>query len=237
MPPSITAADNQDGTGVTVTISGTTGTNTLYSQSVSTPSEGWVSRGTRSGDGTIVAAVVGFHWFHVIESAVSSPSNVVIQTGTLSAASLHYRCMTSAQSIVNMLTLTGLSTVVLRRFPWVRAEEEANKPMVIIAHPGSETMRPNEGTNQRDDVGYPVLVAVYDRDAQANDSDLDKYLLWRQQLARSFRHNTELPALPEITRTIVEPGRIVEPAEYVNGVLYSPLLVRFISREPRGVGA
>lgn len=237
MPPTITAVDNQDGTGVTITISGTDpgATNTLYGQQISDPVPSFQSLGTRVGDGTIGSSIIGYAWYYVAESSVSQISNLILISGTMNVQSVHYRCMLGVQAVVNTLSLSGVNSIKLGRFPWVREREEADVPIITISHPGNESF--TAGTNARDDVGYPVMVGIFDRTEQDNRSELDKYLFWREKLARAMRQTVNLPGVPEVIRTIAEYGPVTVPADFVEGVVHSPITFRFVSREPRGIGA
>lgn len=107
-------------------------------------------------------------------------------------------------------------------------------PSVLVSPHGPEHMNRLQGTNRRDDVEYPVLVSIVDRDNQDPAAGrLDQYLNWREQIARAFRHQT-LAAVPEIIGCWVEPSTIVQPESWMRGFFHSSLLLWFVSREPRG---
>lgn len=151
---------------------------------------------------------------------------------------VHYRCLLAVQELIIALHLPGVAdaSVVVQKLPWARKFTDGVYPFpgVIVSPLGAETMHPEQGTNRLDDVGYPVHVSIVAADNQDLTSNLGAYLLWRESIARAFR-NQPLDGVPEIIRCTVEPQQIVLPEEFTKGVFHSELLLRFVSREPRGL--
>jgi hypothetical protein len=110
-------------------------------------------------------------------------------------------------------------------------------PAILIT-PQGETVDPNSGTNLMDDVTYAVRVTLVDRDNQEPTliANVDRYFVWRQRIARTFR-NQPLAAVPEIYTTTLEPGDVVDAAAWESNLFASVLTLRFVSREPRGANA
>lgn len=164
----------------------------------------------------------------------SSPDTVVAAP----SQSVHWRCLQAVASSVRGLELTGLqpSSVLVLKIPAAVSLGAADVPLpsVLITPYGPEHMNRLQGTNRNDDVEYPVLVSIVDRDNQdPTAGGLDTYLNWREQIARAFR-NQKLAAVPEIIGCWVEPSTIVEPAAWMKGFFHSSLVLWFVSREPRG---
>jgi hypothetical protein len=153
--------------------------------------------------------------------------------------SVHWRCLQAVCTGVRSLGLDGLqsASVLLLKIPAAVSLGAANVPLpsVLVTPYGPEHMNRLQGTNRNDDVEYPVLVSIVDRDNQDPTAGrLDQYLNWREQIARAFR-NQKLPAVPEIIGCWVEPSTIVQPESWMKGFFHSSLLFWFVSREPRGM--
>jgi Rps23 Pro-64 3,4-dihydroxylase Tpa1-like proline 4-hydroxylase len=94
---------------------------------------------------------------------------------------------------------------------------------------------PDAGTNALDDVHYDVIVTIFDRDNQEPTlaENLDRHLLWREQISRSFR-NQRLTGVPEVINAAVEPAEALVEEAWKHELMVSALLLRFTSRETRG---
>lgn len=245
MPLTLAISDNADGTGGVATISGAAAeTITVYSQTVNGQlgTATWTSRGSRSGDGTVnVSPGDGYYWWYA-SGATSGISNLVYQNLSSGTQAVLYRCLTGVQALVQSLALSGVAngSIVVRKLPIDRfsaAGEGLSLPAIVIAPWGTETMRAADGTNERDDVGYPVAVTIFAADQQHLTQDLDTYTKWREQIARTLRQNT-LSGVSEIYTCQIEPGPIVDLAAWVQKTLFvSGLVARYTSREVRGFGA
>jgi len=165
-----------------------------------------------------------------------------LQTGGVAAAapeqSVHWRCLSAVCGQVRNLQLDGLPTasVLLMKIPAAVSFGTADVPLpgVLISPYGPEHMNRLQGTNQKDDVEYPVLISIVDRDNQdPTATGLGRYLNWRERIARTFR-NQRLSEVPEIIGCWIEPSTIVQPESWMKGFFHSSLLLWFVSREPRG---
>jgi hypothetical protein len=157
-------------------------------------------------------------------------------------SSVYGRVLLATQQAIQSLGLDGLdsASVVVQKLPVDRhlgAADAAALPAVLIT-PAGENIDPAGGTNLMDDVTYAVRVTLIDRDNQEPTliANVDRYLMWRQRIARTFR-NQSLAAVPEIYTTHVEPGDVVDPSAWESNLLTSVLMLRFVSREPRGADA
>jgi hypothetical protein len=154
-------------------------------------------------------------------------------------ASVYWSCLRAVQAQIQALNLPGLTTlsIVIKKLPLDRNMGTAPGlalPAVLIT-PDRETMDPQAGTNSFDDVVYSVRVTMFDRDNQEPTvaANLDRYLAWRQQIARAFRNQT-LAGVPEVYSASVEPAEVVNADAWARNLYASALLLRFVSREPRG---
>ncbi len=246
--PVLAATDNGNGTGAVATISGSTaGTaNTVYAQFVNGElgTSTWTSYGSRIGDGTVsLSLAVGYWWLKVESTSAfgSATSNLVYLAVTSGTLALWERILTAAQARIQTLSLSGVpSGNVLVRKVLTDRDVGAGKtyqfPVIQLAPGPRESMNPTLGTTERDDVSYPVLVAMIDPDPQHNHTtNRARNLLWREKIAKAFR-NQKLAGLTEIYTCAVEPSSIIHPANWLESALYTSFLViRFTSRETRGL--
>lgn len=250
-PPAAAAlavSDNADNTGGVATISGGDAgvTNTVYSQRVDGElgTAAWISRGSRSGNGTISLTIggtltAGYYWWRVqsVTAGGSAESNLVYQPLTDGASAVLYRCLTAARSRIQGLSLSGIAnvSVVIRTAPLDRHFHSGDValPGVVLAPVLSEQMSAAAGTNLRDDVGYPIGVFILAADNQTLTPVAAQYK-WREQIARAFR-NQKLPGVSEVWSCVVEPAAITEPGAWNRNLYVSALILRFFAREVRGI--
>ena len=90
------------------------------------------------------------------------------------------------------------------------------------------------GLNDLDDVGYPFRVLIVDRNSENYQVPKGKYLLWRQQIARSLR-NQRLTTVAESINTKVRYSNIADKRLPQYQYFVSALKVNCISREVRGL--
>jgi len=154
--------------------------------------------------------------------------------------SVSYRCLLAAQAVIQSLGLANVdaANVVVRKLPLDRglgAGLPIQFPAVLLT-PERETMDPTAGVAGLDDVVYGVRVTVVDVDNQESTllANLDKYSLWREQIARAFR-NQRLSGVPEVINAHVDPADPILPDAWQDNLYAAGLLLRFVSREPRSV--
>ncbi|HTU27303.1 MAG TPA: hypothetical protein VMF30_17980 [Pirellulales bacterium] len=166
----------------------------------------------------------------------------VITLGYCSAwSSVYGRVLLATQQGIQSLALDGIdpTSIIVQKLPVDRqlgAADGIPLPAILIT-PAGETVDPASGTNLLDDVTYAVRVTLFDRDNQEPTlvANMDRYLLWRERIARTFRNQT-LAAVPEIYTTTLDPGEVVDDTAWQNNLFASVLTLRFVSREPRGAG-
>lgn len=251
--PTLAIADNGDGTGGVATISGgdSGSTHTVYSQLVDGElgtAASWTARGSRTGNGTITLSPAPtadkYYWWHAkaTSSGGTAVSNLVYQNITSGALAVHYQCLVATQARIQGLSLSGIAngSILVQKVPvapsdlWGASPKTYQFPGILITPLGSERMAADEGTNVRDDVGYPVVVSILDADNRHATANHARNLLWRQKIARAFR-NQRLPGVSEIIRAVIEPGPVIDIAKWGENYFHSALTIRFTSREVRGI--
>lgn len=243
-----TFSDNDDGTGITVTIAGggASDTHIAYYQAFTGglgASGTWTSGGTRTGNGAIALSVTDGHYLGYVESTASGVmalSTVQYLLSSTAATSVHYRCLTAVQARIIAASLSGMTAanVKVRKLPSDRGMDSDDGtysyPAVIVSSMGIENQQAGSGTNIRDDVDYPVIVSILAADNQDLYTNHEKYLKWREQINRAFRQQ-RLSGVTEVHRCLVQPGPITSPAAFWNNVYHSSLVIRCFSREIRGI--
>lgn len=149
--------------------------------------------------------------------------------------SIHYSILTAVRDTVRGLDLVGITDAncAVTLLPLVDRLIKANSlklPAVVISPVGSELM--TNATNDGDDVGYPVTVAIV-QSAEAADlqTNLQKYLYWREAIRAAFS-GKRLEGVGTVWTLRVEPAPVVSLDAWINSNLFvSGLIVRAISRE------
>jgi hypothetical protein len=240
--PTLAITDAADGTGGTAAITGgDAGATNVVSHAIFTGTPGsltWVLSGSRVGNGSVaVAPGNGYYLWRVLSSlgGESVVSNLVYQNLTDATQALHYRCLLAVQARIRGLSLTGIASANVRVLKLPRyLRDKDSLPGVAVCPVGKD---PNlGGTNERDDIGYPVLVTTVSAGDQDLETNLPRNLLWRQKIQRALR-NQHLAGVPSSEIWIVkpEPLEILDPTLFFEKDLeYSAMLFRCISRETRG---
>lgn len=115
-------------------------------------------------------------------------------------------CMEAVQTVIQDLNLTGLNDnrVCVRRKP----HDGKRFHHGVSIHPGDE--RYDQGTNEREAIGYGCVVTM----AVNNDNEqlalLDRLLYWRQQIRRKFVEDGSLGSVTGVYSVKVEHGRVID---------------------------
>ena len=200
----------------------------------------WTAAGAVNGNDTLPVDLPPGHYFGYAASAadgVQVVSGVVYFVVTDGAESLHTRCLDAVQARIRLLGLEGMASdhVVIEKLPAARNLAESLGLPAIVISPQRAAMPAADGTNGLDDVHYDILVGIFDVDNQEPtlEANLDRYLLWRQQIARAFR-NQRLPSVPEVINSEVEPTDGLPFEAWQRQLMACALKLRFTCREPRG---
>lgn len=247
--PTITATDQNDGT-ADVVISGSTSgsTNTVYTATWdgTTGALGtWTSGGNRSGDGTVSVSLGNGLYMVYVDSVVSgqsgtsNPVYLAMHDGTLSVLE---RITDAVESRIKSLSLSKVGSDPVRNIPnanvlniKVTRKEGINYPAIIITPPGKIIMPPKAGTNKRDDVYYPILVQIADKDNREYKTNHSSYYLWQEKIAKAFR-NQLLTGVDEVFLGHCEYVDVVNERVWnVDRKFICGVLLYFSAWEQRGV--
>lgn len=249
--------DNGDGSGGVAIVSGAGSSATvsvqLSSFTLGLGAQGsWTNAGNRTGSGTLsVVAAPGHYFAYALATGSGMPvvSVPIYATLTDAAQAPQYQCLLAAQARIQALGLPGLASanVIWRKLALDRllgAGQPTQFPCVLLT-PAKESMDPAQGLTALDDVVYGVLCTIVDADNQEPtlQANFARYALWRWKIAMAFRSQglagvTVLvngQPQPGIYNAYVEPADVVLPAAWSANLYASALLLRFVSREPRGV--
>lgn len=244
--PTLAVSDDADGT-ATATISGSSGSssNVVWYQAIGGTS--WTSGGSRTGDGTVDLATGAGYFVAYCASTLNSQtaaSSLVRFRVTSGTTAVYEQILTAVQAAVQNLDLTGVSdsNVMLLKVPTDRIRDlpSTRFPAVIVAP--TESIRYDAGTNRRDDIIYPVLVAAVAADNQDQTSLRARYLKWSQDVRRRFhlpaQGTVEDPfaSITEVVSCEVDPRPVVDPPNWIAANLWvSGWVLRVRTRESRTV--
>lgn len=90
------------------------------------------------------------------------------------------------------------------------------------------------GTNEQEDIGFPVLVGVFApcNNVMTINNDSDTFWLWRETIMRRYQGQCPI-SVPGVYHTKAEPQQIVARDQFVNNLLAGGVLVRCIARLAR----
>lgn len=237
MAVSLTVVDNEDGSGATATIAGSEGgsTNTVSVQAAD--GETWTEAGSRSGNGTVSLDLSPGYWWAKCDSedgGSTTVSNVVRFGVTTSGQSVHERILDAVkaeiQGMVVASLLTGLRVGQVYR-KMVPDDKAVIFPAVFITPEAAETFE--VVTNYRDDIGYPAVVYLTNRNAKEYTAGLPPFLLWRHRIIKRFR-TQRLSAVSEVIGCTIEPNVVIDPKLPWYDYVVSAFILRFKAREYRG---
>lgn len=253
MALSLTISDNQNGT-ATATIAGSDAgsANTVYATPVQPmmmtmgAALPWQSQATRTGNGTVTftpTSGAGYYFFYAAGTVSGAAAISPPTYGPVSAAVLAvFEAMRNAvQAKIQTLSLPGDPQSNLLPITGERVYKQMEQLAHLVQYPcvvileedEQETVTP--ATNARDDIGYPVRVLLMDRSGKLFDKRLPTYLLWRQRIMRAFEEQ-RLPGVASIWTCHVQPLLVVDTrTRQMYEHLVSGMVLRFVSRELRGV--
>ena len=229
--PTLTIADNADGTGAVATIAGATAgtTNTVYTSNW--PLTTFASGGSRTGDGVVALTLGnGPHLAYVISTYgdVTNVSNLVHFRTTDTGQAILKDCLDAVRTMILGLSLADLTSanVVVRKLPWNREPLDEG----VFIHPVPE--RYGQGTNLRDDVGYGVMVTMIRKSNQNLTSNMNAFAVWRQSISNALRRGSSTFGVAEVYNLTIEPAAVYLPEAFAKNYDVGAVLVRCFSREP-----
>jgi hypothetical protein len=136
---------------------------------------------------------------------------------------------------LNLAEIPESQVVVVKVFVPEVIEALPGLPAVVICPPARGEINDAGGTNERDDIGYPVQVTLLAEDGQENDEGVrfDRNVAWQQQIRQALTH-CPLPEAGCVFTSRLESQHVIDPFPWKRRNLWSGSLVfRFISREER----
>ena len=142
--------------------------------------------------------------------------------------------LTTVQAEIRALNLTDIpdSHIYLQKVPTTRDFTSNDFPAILITPMGVPKINPQEGTNLRDQIEYPIGVFMVDNDNQNQTINRDKYLTWYEQIMKKFR-TPRLAGVSSIVNSFVAPGAVVDQDWFQVGEYHAGLTLWFISWETR----
>lgn len=140
---------------------------------------------------------------------------------------------TAIQALVTAGTLATFTNanIVIRKRPTEKALPD--KPGILICPWGAVTTNHDAGTNERDDVEYPVLIAIVHNGGQDNVNNLSRNMLQCEVIRKEFIHQT-LSGVTSVIDCRVDQRDTYDPSAWDDSVELAWLILRFVSRETRG---
>ena len=236
--PTLTVADQADGTGATATITGATAgtTNTVYT--AAWPLSTFASSGSRVGNGTVdLSLSTGPYLAYVLSdlSGVQALSNLVQFRATGGTLSVHEQCLEAVRDMISALSLTDITDtdVIVQKFAWNTTPATITEGIFVC--PSGEINQPT--SNQRNTVIYPVLVVFVAKSNRVLTTGLSRMLTWREQVRRAADSaptatNAIVAAVSELYRCEVQPGECFNWTGF--GAMWDIgfLTIRCMAREP-----
>lgn len=151
-----------------------------------------------------------------------------------------YDCLVEIQRQVQALDLPGIppGNVVLCQVPAVEIARMNSRhlPAVVIAPFGAETVTAQ--SNLRDDITYPVLVAIVastridgEGPTDKQVQDFEQRLQWRETIRKAFSNQRLTSSL--VHQIAVQPQQIVDPVAFARDLYVSGFVLRLTNREAR----
>ncbi len=196
MSLSLTVADNQDGSGATATVSGSSGgAVVVYYQA--DPGRQLLAGGSRTGDGTVALSIPPGYYLGIAQVNGGGISSIVRFVVTREALAVHEQCIQALKQKILLLDLKG--------FPAGRVYDQilpndklVDFPCIMLSIEG-ETEPEAGSLAELCDLQYPVRVWINTRADASTPANRAQYLMWRQQIFRALE-NQRLPGAdqPEI---------------------------------------
>ena len=151
------------------------------------------------------------------------------------ATSTYKTILDAVQSEIQGLELTAIdsTSVVVHKKATDREDTLPELPGVVIAPMGARTISDTAGTNAKDDIIYPVLVAVLQVGNQDQSTNFDRFTNWTELIIKHFIHQ-RLTGAATVCTTSVDPRDAFDSVAWTDNIDASGMVLRFLSRETRG---
>lgn len=180
--------------------------------------------------------------------------NISLTASLLSATeSVQMRCLAAVQNRLQQAawpavkSVTGgadiqlpVESILVKKIPLERVYSNTKPyslPCILITPPRPMASA-TEGVNSADDYGKHVLVTMVmsDNSEPTLYVNLDVISKWQEIVMRAFQ-NQRLAGVSEVLICHVEPAEAIIPIAWGRNVLASAVLLKFTTREPRGLNA
>lgn len=149
-------------------------------------------------------------------------------------ASVYTNILNAVCSEIQSLQLEGISpaNVVIGKVPTDRQGLLPSLPGILIAPFGSSTIV--GGSNLRDDIAYPVLIALLQASNTSQTENRDRALLWSESISRAFR-NQRLADVPTVNTCRLKSDTKFNASQFFTANLdVNVIVLQFENRETRG---
>ena len=237
----LTAVDNGDDTGGSVSLADNAGTASIYlSRFMGTnASRAFTLAGTIVDNGSLSLPSLETGPYLAVAvngSEIATPVGFRITDG---AESLHYRLMQAVREYVMSLALPNVSADperhVLCKLPYrpdLELDVDSHHEVAVMYFPRPETYSP--ASNQEDQVAYSVQVLLVRNLGQNLFKGLADLLKDRQLLGQSLSV-CPLPDVPELHTVQVQPGAVVLPEHWSKKYDCSTIVFRGLTEQPAGI--
>lgn len=148
--------------------------------------------------------------------------------------SVYKQILDAVQVGIVALSLTDIAdanVVVQKHAIGARKGDLPGLPGVVIVPGRTKTI--SGGTNERDDITYPVVVGTIQASNTDNTSDMNRMLQWHEDISSAFREQ-RLGAVTSVYTCKVQPLESFARPEWLRGYDVGGMVLNFISREARG---
>ena len=244
--PTLTIADNANGTGAVATIAGATAgtTNTVYCAAWDGGFIGAVfaSYGSRTSSGTVALAVANGYWWAYVVSTDGATTAVSLVSGfraTAETLAMFEQAANGVKALISGLSLATFDPthIITAKLPWDQAFSWAvpKTPAIIVNVLADSNKLINTGQNEWQ---FDILVTIW---RASNDNLIapdGNHLLWRQQIASAFlpaAGRAALPGVTEVHNVEVLTGPVYEVGMFKSGYDCEQLTIRCYYRRNRGL--
>jgi hypothetical protein len=168
--------------------------------------------------------------------------------------SVYYAILTAVHEAVQSISFNPIANENIQVVKVLNERETVlpGLPGILILPFGAENITATAGTNERDDIGYPVAIVAFDQDRQQSRTgepadaqegtqdqtyNFNNRLLWRQKIRKQFiNQRLSLSGVnTEVNRCTVEPWDVVRAEDWLTSNIWvSGMVFRFWTRETRG---
>lgn len=148
--------------------------------------------------------------------------------------SVYTSILNAVQSEIQSLSLHGIdpANIVVGKVPSDRQGSLTSLPGVLIAPWGTSSIV--GGSNLRDDIAYPVLIALLQASNTSQTENRDRALLWSETISRTFR-NQRLAGVSSVNICRLTSDTKFDAQQFFTANLdVNVVILQFENRETRG---